>query len=82
MSGTIFLPTRIQAQNAKWRLASGALADAPDFILSRHTMNCSPGALVFYKYSAGRFVLWLDANWVIAPDQISARHLQEFLSIC
>jgi len=25
-------------------------------------MNCSPGTLVFYEYSSGRFVLCLDAK--------------------
>jgi site-specific recombinase XerD len=82
MSGTLFLPTTTQAQNTKWRLAFIALADAyTDFILSRQAMNCSPGTLVFYKYSAGRFVRLLDANGVTAPDQISARHVREYLSL-
>jgi site-specific recombinase XerD len=82
MSGTLFLPTTTQAQDTKWRLASIALADAyTDFILSKQAMNCSPGTLVFYKYSAGKFVLWLDANGVTAPDQIGARHVREDLSL-
>ena len=82
MSGTLFLPTTTQAQNTKWRLASIDLTDAyTDFILSRQAINCSPSTLVFYKYSAGKFVLWLDDNGVTAPDQIIARHVREYLSL-
>jgi site-specific recombinase XerD len=81
MSETMFLTTKTQAQNTKWRLASVALADSyTDFILSRQAMNCSPGTLVFYKYSAGRFVLWLDSQGITAPDQIDARLVRQYLA--
>jgi integrase/recombinase XerD len=81
MSATTLLPTKIQGQVTKWLLASVALSDAyTDFILSRQAMNVSPGTLVFYKYTAGKFVLWLEANGITAPDQVGARHVREYLS--
>jgi hypothetical protein len=45
----------------KWSFASVALTDAyTDFILSRQAIQCSPAALGFHKYTAGKFLLWLE----------------------
>jgi len=67
--------------NQKWNLASVALQDAyTDFILSRQAMQCSPATLDFYYHAAGGFVSWLDQNGVTEPNQVTARHVREYLA--
>ncbi len=65
----------------KWKLASFALTDAyTDFILSRQAMSCTPATMQFYKYGAGRFLLWLESNGVTAPNEVTARHVREYIA--
>jgi site-specific recombinase XerD len=62
-------------------LASIFLDDAyTDFILSRQAMLCKPTTLRFYRFTAGKFVEWLKANSVNAPDEIAARHVRAYLA--
>src|SRR5688572_7236448 len=47
----------------KWSLASAALRDAyTDFLLSRQAMSCTPITMVFYRFTAGKFLKWIDAR--------------------
>ncbi len=65
----------------EWTLASVALTDAyTDFILSRQAMQCSAATLDFYKYTAGKFLLWLEQCGITSPHEIHARHVREFLA--
>ena len=65
----------------EWNLASVALTDAyTDFILSRQAMQCAPTTLEFYKYTAGKFLLWLEQRGVSSPQEIHARHVREYLA--
>jgi integrase/recombinase XerD len=64
-----------------WSLASIALTDAyTDFILSRQAMNCTPVTLSFYRYTAGKFLEWIEGQGVTDPAEISARHVRTFLA--
>jgi site-specific recombinase XerD len=66
---------------AKWTLASVALTDAyTDFILSRQAMNCTPATLEFYKYTAGAFLLWIENQGVTGPEEVTARHVRQYLA--
>ncbi len=72
------LPTETKAQRY---LASVALVDAyTDFILSRQSMQCSPATLQFYRYTAGVFLESLQARGVTSPQDVSARHVREYLA--
>jgi site-specific recombinase XerD len=65
----------------KWTLASVALTDAyTDFILSRQAMNCTPATLDFYKFTAGAFLSWAEAQGVTAPDEVTARYVRSYLA--
>jgi site-specific recombinase XerD len=65
----------------EWSLASVALRDAyTDFILSRQAMRCSPATLEFYKYTAGKFLLWLEQHGITSPYETQARHVREYLA--
>ncbi len=48
-----------------------------DFILSRQAMLCSKNTLEFYRYTAGKFVEWLN---LCSPEQISSLHIRRYLS--
>lgn len=66
----------------KWTLASFALHDAyTDFVLSRQAMQCTPATMEFYRYTAGKFLLWLETQGVTTPQEMTARHVREFLAI-
>jgi integrase/recombinase XerD len=64
-----------------WSLASLPLTDAyTDFILSRQAMNCTPVTMSFYKFTAGKFLEWIEGQNVTGPDQVTARHVRQFLA--
>jgi integrase/recombinase XerD len=63
-------------------LASLSLNDAyDDFILSRKAEQCSPATLEFYKYTAGKFVSWLEKHEMNSLQDLGARHVREFLAL-
>ena len=58
-----------------------ALRDAYiDFVLSRQAMQCSPETIKFYKYTARKFLLWVESQNVTTPQEITARHVRGFLA--
>ena len=64
-----------------WALASAALTDAyTDFILSRQAMNCSTFTMSFYRFTAGKFLQWIESQGITDPAEISARHVRAFLA--
>ena len=68
-------------KTARWYLASVALIDAyTDFILSRQAMNCAPATLEFYKYTAGVFLSWTEAQGVMTPEEVTARVVRQYLA--
>jgi site-specific recombinase XerD len=69
------------ATQAKWTLASVALTDAyTDFYLSRQAMNCTPATLAFYKYTAGAFLAWCEAQGITQPEGVTARYVRQYLA--
>ncbi len=74
--------TQKQAQQSRgWSLASVALHDAyTDFILSRQAMNCTSVTLSFYRFTAGKFLEWIEAQNITSPEQVTARHVRQFLA--
>jgi len=65
----------------KWTLASTTFHEAyTDFVLSRQAMQCSPATLEFYKYTAGKFLKWLETKGLMHPQEIHARHVREYLA--
>jgi site-specific recombinase XerD len=66
---------------AKYTIASVALLDAyTDFMLSRQAMNCTPTTLVFYSHTAGAFLSWISEQNVISPEEVTARHVRQFIA--
>lgn len=65
----------------KWSLASAALRDAyTDFLLSRQAMNCTPVTMVFYRFTAGKFLEWIERQGLTAPDEVTARYVRQYLA--
>jgi integrase/recombinase XerD len=65
----------------QWSLASVALQDAyTDFMLSRQAMNCTPVTMSFYRFTAGKFLEWIEQQGLTSPEQITARHVRQFLA--
>src|SRR5688572_15134774 len=65
----------------RWSLASAALRDAyTDFILSRQAMNCTPVTMTFYRFTAGKFLEWIERQGVTGPEQVSARYVRSYLA--
>ncbi|RJP51880.1 MAG: hypothetical protein C4586_03760 [Anaerolineaceae bacterium] len=65
----------------KWTLAHFALNDAyTDFILSRQAKQNTTATLEFYKYTAGKFLIWLESQSVTSPQEITARHVRAYLA--
>ena len=65
----------------QWTLASLALTDAyTDFMLSRQAMNCTPVTMSFYRFTAGKFLEWIAGQNVTSPDQVTARHVRQFIA--
>lgn len=64
-----------------WPLASVTLLDAyTDFWLSRQAMNATPATLAFYRYTAGAFLSWLESQGVTDPQEVTARHVRQYLA--
>lgn len=64
-----------------WNLASVGLVDAyTDFILSRQAMNCTPATMRFYRHTAGAFLGWIESQGVADPQQVTARHVRQYLA--
>jgi site-specific recombinase XerD len=65
----------------KWSLASAALRDAyTDFLLSRQAMNCTPITMTFYRFTAGKFLEWIERQGLTGPEQVAARHVRQYLA--
>jgi len=76
--GTMSTKTQVKQE---WHLASFALTDAyTDFVLSRQAMQCAPSTLAFYKYTAGKFLQWLEQRGATSPGELTARHVREYLA--
>lgn len=66
----------------KWSLTSVTLRDAfTDFMLSRQAMNCTRATLDFYNFTAGYFLAWIEDRNVSAPEEVTARHVREYLAL-
>ena len=65
-----------------FNIASVPLRDAwTDFILSRQAMQCTRRTLENYQYLLGRFINWLETQGVTAPQEVSARHVRQYLTL-
>jgi integrase/recombinase XerD len=65
----------------KWSLASADLRDAyTDFLLSRQAMNCTPITMTFYRFTAGKFLEWIERQGLTGPEQVAARHVRQYLA--
>jgi integrase/recombinase XerD len=51
-----------------------------DFLLSRQAMLCTPRTLKFYKDTLTKFLDWLEKENISEPEQITAKHIREFLA--
>lgn len=51
-----------------------------DFILSREAMRCSPKTIVWYRYTAGMFIVWVEKQGVTNPDQITASYIRRYIA--
>ena len=51
-----------------------------DFILSRQAMLCTARTLKFYRDTLGKLLEWLQQEGVSEPEEITARHIREFLA--
>jgi len=51
-----------------------------DFILSRQAALVSKNTILFYKFTTGLFVKWLEGQGISSPNEIQARHVREYLS--
>jgi site-specific recombinase XerD len=61
--------------------AGASVLDAyTDFILSRQAMNCTPVTMRFYRFTAGKFLEWIAGQGIIDPQEVSARHVRQFLA--
>lgn len=43
-------------------------------------MNCAPATLDFYKFTAGVFLAWCEAQGVTKPEEVSARIVRAYLA--
>ena len=51
-----------------------------DFRLSRQAMLCTIQTMKFYSKTLGVFIEWLINNGIYKPEDISSRHVREFLA--
>ncbi len=49
-------------------------------MLSRQAMNCTPSTLAFYKFTAGKFLEWIEARGVTDPQEVTARYIREYIA--
>jgi len=65
----------------KWTIASAVLTDAyTDFMLSRQAMNCTPSTLLWYRRTAGVFLVWCEQRNVTKPEEVTARYVRQYLA--
>jgi hypothetical protein len=65
----------------KCLLTSVELRDAyTDFMLSRQAMNCTPSTLEFYKYTAEKFLEWIEGRGVTDLQEVTARYVREYIA--
>jgi hypothetical protein len=43
-------------------------------------MNCTPSALEFYKYTAGKLQEWIESRGITYPEEVTARYVREYPS--
>jgi len=64
-----------------WSLASVELRDAyTDFMLSRQAMNATRTTLDFYRYTAGKFLEWIEQRGITSPLEVTARIVREYIA--
>lgn len=62
-------------------LSSVALWDAwTDFVLSRQAARRSENTILFYRYTAGLFVGWLQSQGIASPVEVGARQVRAYLA--
>jgi integrase/recombinase XerD len=49
-------------------------------MLSRQAMNCTASTMAFYRYTAGKFLEWIEQRDVTAPHEVTARHVREYIA--
>lgn len=65
-----------------FNIASVPLRDAwTDFILSRQAMQCSQETVRFYRLTSGKFITWLEAHGITAPQDVNTRHVRQYLAL-
>lgn len=74
---------RISAlKSQSFNIASVALRDAwTDFVLSRQALQCTARTLANYQWTLGKFIAWLENQGITSPDQITARHVRQYLAL-
>jgi integrase/recombinase XerD len=76
----VFMSPKIETTQ-KWVLGSVALQDAyTDFILSRQAALVSKNTLLYYKFTTGLFIHWLEEQGIARPDEVQARQVREYLA--
>jgi len=74
-----FMPTAKTKQ--EWSRASVELRDAYTyFMLSRQAMNCTPSTLAFYRYTAWKFLEWIEYRGHTSPEEVTARYVREYIA--
>ncbi len=69
-------------ENQFFNIGSAALRDAwTDFILSRQAMLCTTRTLENYQWVLGKFITWLEGQGITSPEQVSARHVRQYLAL-
>jgi site-specific recombinase XerD len=76
----VFMSPKINSPQ-EWVLGSVALQDAyTDFILSRQAALVSKNTLLYYKFTTGLFIQWLEGQGIAKPEEIQPRHVREYLA--
>jgi site-specific recombinase XerD len=71
----------ITKTKSEWLPASVELRDAyTDFMLSRQAMNCTASTLDFDKYTAGKFLEWIERRGITSLDEVTARYVREYIA--
>jgi site-specific recombinase XerD len=77
MGGVMLTPTSTKPSNR--HLLQNEIEDAYlDFMLSRQAMLCKESTLEFYKFTAGKFIEWVD---VPSPKDLTSRHVRAYLAM-
>ena len=51
-----------------------------DFILSRQAMRVSINTITFYKYTAGKFITFLENKSITSTSEVDVNHVRSFLT--